>query len=72
MAILKEGDWVRYTKEFCETSITTAGMNDLLSRRGRVIRAHSDGKLCDIDWGDVILQSPTDSSLHAVTDPPTQ
>ncbi|WP_188052003.1 hypothetical protein [Azospirillum sp. Sh1] len=52
--------------------MTTAGMNDLLSRRGRVIRVHSDGKLWDIDWGDVILQSPTDSSLHVVTDPPTR
>lgn len=73
MTLLKEGDWVRYTEAFCrDTSTTSMGMLDQVRRRGRVILVYDDGRLCNIDWGDHVLQSQTDSPIHEITDPPSE
>jgi hypothetical protein len=71
MTTIKEGDWVRYTEDFCrETSTTSIGLNDTLSRRGMVVLVFDDGKLCNVDWGDVIVQFCTDSTSIVAADPP--
>jgi hypothetical protein len=71
MTTIKEGDLVRYTEDFCrETSTTSIGLNDTLSRRGQVVLVFDDGKLCNVDWGDVIVQFRTDSPSIVAAEPP--
>ena len=66
------GDWVAYSDSFIlETSTTAAGARDMTSRRGQVTAVFDDGKLCNVDWGDVILQIATDSPSIVVSDAPT-
>lgn len=71
MTDFKEGDWVRYTDNFCEkTSTTSMGLTDMTSRRGKVILVFGSGKLCNVDWGDFITQFNIDSpSIVASTSP---
>jgi hypothetical protein len=57
MSRFKEGDWIRYTDQFCqETNTTAMGLKDMTERRGKVSLVFQDGELCNVDWGDHVLQ----------------
>jgi hypothetical protein len=69
MSGIKEGDWVRYTDDFCQQTSTTAmGLTDMIRRRGNVVLVFADGQLCNVDWGDCIVQFRTDSPSIVTSD----
>lgn len=62
MTGIQQGDWVRYTQDFCEEKMSTSmGVEAEAARRGRVVRVFNEGKLCDVDWGDCFVQFSTES-----------
>lgn len=68
---VREGDWVRYADDFVrETSTTEAGAKDMASRRGMVLTVFGDGRLCNVDWGDVVVQFDTASPSLVAADAP--
>lgn len=69
MTAIKEGDWVRYSDDFCQsTSTTDMGRRDIAGRRGKVESIFEEGSLCTVDWGDIFVQFSTNSRSIVVLD----